>query len=63
MVLIIYVVFGILFQAVSDDKTSYDILSYIFSYFIYIWRQIKGHVKEIYMVWGTFFLLFSFESL
>jgi len=39
---------------VNDHGELYDILGYVFSYFICVWRQIRGHLEDLSRVWGIF---------
>jgi len=42
----------------SDGEASYDILGYVFSYFLCIWRQIRSYVEELSKIQGTICIVF-----
>lgn len=41
-----------------DNGASYDTFGFVFSYFFSIWRQIRGHLAGLSMVWRTFYIIF-----
>jgi hypothetical protein len=43
---------------VSNDGASHDILCHDFSFFLSIWRQIRGHLEKLSTVLRTFCIVF-----
>jgi len=54
----LYTSVSCIFFLCGDDGVSYDILGYIFSYFHFIWRQIRGNLEKLSMFLGKFCIVF-----